>query len=236
MKVLIKFPTRSRPQKCLDVLNEYIRNADGYIHFLVTLDEDDATITPSFLEKLSLLPNCTYVIGQSTGKIHACNRDMKFAPPFDILILASDDMIPVVHGYDKIIRDAMGTFYPDTDGVLWFNDGYRGQTLNTLCILGRKYYERFGYIYYPEYKSFYSDNEFMEVAASLGKQTYFSDVIIRHEHPFNTKEDPDELYIANETHMEEDRCLWVARRHHKYPARSPVFRVVKNGFQTLIQF
>ena len=25
--------------------------------------------------------------------------------------------------------------YPDTDGVLWFNDGYKGNKLNTLCIL-----------------------------------------------------------------------------------------------------
>lgn len=236
MKLLIKFPTRSRPQKCISVLNEYIRNAQEDIHFLVTLDEDDETVTPSFLESLSHIQNCTYVIGQSKGKIDACNRDMKFAPSFDILLLASDDMIPVVHGYDKIIRDAMRTFYPTTDGVLWFNDGYRGQALNTLCILGRKYYERFGYIYYPEYKSFYCDNEFMEVAESLGKQTYFSDVIIRHEHPFNTKENPDALYIANEVHMEHDRCLFVARRHHQYPHKSPVFRIVKNGFQTMIQF
>lgn len=236
MKLLIKFPTRSRPQKCLDVLNEYIRNAIGNIHFLVTLDEDDETVTPSFLEALVRIPNCTYVIGQSKGKIHACNRDMKFAPAYDILLLASDDMIPIVKGYDRIIREKMTELYPNTDGVLWFNDGYRGNKLNTLCILGRTYYERFGYIYHPDYVSFYSDNEFMEVAASLGKQTYFSDVIIRHEHPFNTKGLIDELYIANETHMENDRCIWVARRHHKYPIKTPDFRIVKNGFQIIIQF
>lgn len=238
MKLLIKFPTRSRSEKALSVLRRYVEYADdaANIQFLVTLDEDDESITPTFLEELSQLPNCMYVIGQSKGKIHACNRDMKFAPFFDILILASDDMIPVVKGYDKIIRDAMRTFYPTTDGVLWFNDGYREHALNTLCILGRTYYERFGYIYHPDYKSFYCDNEFMEVAESLGKQTYFSDVIIRHEHPFNTRENPDDLYIANETHMEHDRCLFVARRHRSYPFKSPEFRVVKNGFQTLVQF
>jgi hypothetical protein len=236
MKLLIKFPTRSRPIKCLSVIQMYIEYAVEDVHFLVTLDEDDESITPSFLEKLSLIPNCTYVIGQSTGKINACNRDMKFACFFDILLLASDDMIPIVKGYDQIIREKMIQLYPDTDGVLWFNDGYRGNALNTLCILGRKYYDRFGYIYHPDYKSFYCDNEFTEVANSLGKQTYFSDVIIRHEHPFNLKQEMDELYITNETHMEHDKCVWIVRRHHKYPFKSPSFRVVKNGSQTSIHF
>lgn len=236
MKLLIKFPTRSRPDKFINVLQKYIDYAVEDVHFLVTLDEDDESITPSFLEKLSMIPNCTYVIGQSTGKINACNRDMKFAGFFDIILLASDDMIPVVKGYDQIIREKMTQLYPDTDGVLWFNDGYRGSALNTLCILGRKYYERFGYIYHPDYKSFYCDNEFMEVANSLGKQTYFSDVIIRHEHPFNLSKEMDELYVANEMHMEHDKYLWVARRYHKYPLQTPRFSIVKNGSQISIQF
>jgi hypothetical protein len=90
------------------------------------------------------------VVGRSCGKIGAINRDMDLAPPFDILLLASDDMIPIVKGYDRIIRDNMPL---DTDRVLHFNDGHRTDSLNTLCILGKKYYDRFGYIYYPEYKT-----------------------------------------------------------------------------------
>ena len=92
-------------------------------------------------------------------------------------------MIPVVKGYDTIIKNNMSKLYPDTDGVLWFNDGYQGNKLNTLCILGKKYYDRFGYIYNPEYISVWSDNEFMDVGNILGKQTYFDEVIIQHQHP-----------------------------------------------------
>jgi hypothetical protein len=77
----------------------------------------------------------------------------------------------------------MTEHYPDTDGVLWFNDGYQGNRLNTLCILGKKYYDRFNYIYHPDYISVWCDNEFMDVANLLGKQIYFDDIIIRHEHP-----------------------------------------------------
>ncbi len=236
MKLLIKFPTRSRPEKCLSTLQKYIDYAEGELHFLITLDENDETITPSFLETLSHIPNCTTILGQSKSKIHACNRDMKFAPAFDILLLASDDMIPIVKGYDRIIRENMQRLYPDTDGVLWFNDGFRRTALNTLCILGRKYYDRFGYIYHPDYKSFYCDNEFTEVATFLEKQTYFNTVIIRHDHPFNTHETPDALYLHNDTYAEEDKIRWIARRNRRYPRKTPDYYIMKNGFQVILRY
>jgi hypothetical protein len=50
-------------------------------------------------------------------------------------------------------------------------------------LLGKKYYNRFGYIYHPDYKSCWSDNEFMTVGNILKKQVYIDQVIIRHEHP-----------------------------------------------------
>jgi hypothetical protein len=89
-------------------------------------------------------------------------------------------MIPEFSGYDSALRDNMEHYFPDTDGVLWFNDGFQKHNLNTLCILGRKYYQRFGYIYHPAYKSLWCDNEFTVVASLLKKQLYFDKVIIRH--------------------------------------------------------
>jgi len=93
----------------------------------------------------------------------------------------------------------MNEYYPDTDGILWYYDGYR-KDLNTLCILGKEYYKRFGYIYNPEYKSFYADNEFMLVGNILKKQTFKDLCIIKHVHPDITKEyfpEYDETYLKN---------------------------------------
>lgn len=153
--------------------------------FLVSVDDDDPeTNDPNFDSILSTYENVIIKRGISHSKIHAVNRDLDvFDNEWDIVLLASDDMIPQMIGYDQIIRDNMKNLYPNTDGVLWFNDGYQGDRLNTLCILGKKYYERFNYIYHPDYKSCWSDNEFMEVGNILGKQTYINQVIIRHEHP-----------------------------------------------------
>ena len=152
MKLFIKYPTRSRPQKSIETLKKYIQLAKNInnIQILVSLDDDDTTVTDDMYT--SLHSNVTVIRGPSKGKINAINRDITNPTTFDILLLASDDMIPVVYGYDEIIRDSMEQFFPDTDGVLFFNDGYTGYRLNTLVICGSKYYQRFGYIYYPEYQ------------------------------------------------------------------------------------
>ena len=52
---------------------------------------------------------------------------------------------------------------------------------------------------YPDYDSWYPDNEFMEVANLLNRQAFIDEVIIRHEHPANTPSSPvDHLYIEND--------------------------------------
>lgn len=185
MKLLVKFPTRGRPDKFFTVLDRYYYGAKrkDLTSFLVTCDLDDASMNNDAVrQKLQGYKNLAVIYGNSKSKIEAVNADMIHAPEFDIILLASDDMVPEEKGYDEIIRQKMTDLHPDTDGVLWFFDGYR-RDFNTLCILGKKYYERFGYIYHPSYKSFWCDNEFTDVANELGKQTFIDKVIIRHIHP-----------------------------------------------------
>lgn len=186
MKILVKWPTRSRSDKFLKTLRLYqeTRVTDN-VHFLITIDSDDhRMLQRDVINTMKKWGNLRYEIIEPCGKIGAINSGVEaISRQYDIIVLASDDMIPVVKGWDKRIADDMERLYPDTDGVLWYNDGYVGDKLNTLCILGTKYYRRFNYIYNPEYKALWCDNEFMDVANQLGKQTYFQDVIIRHEHP-----------------------------------------------------
>jgi hypothetical protein len=187
MKLLVKFPTRGRKDKFFSTLNlyhEYCEDINN-TEFLISIDSDDTEMNlEEVVNRINTYKNTKVVIGNSLSKIDAVNRDLGvFEKEWDILLLASDDMIPQVKGYDTIIRDNMSFNYPDTDGVLWFNDGFQGNRLNTLCILGKKYYKRFNYIYHPDYRSCWSDNEFMVVGNLLKKQSYIDQVIIKHEHP-----------------------------------------------------
>lgn len=202
-KLLVKFPTRGRPDRFFTVLDRYYHGAKRkhLTSFLITCDQDDPTMNNDAVRQQlqNNYKGMTVVFGHSKSKIEAVNADMSHAPPYDIILLASDDMVPEEKGYDEIIRNEMLKNYADTDGVLWFFDGYR-RDFNTLCILGKKYYDRFGYIYHPSYKSFWCDNEFTDVANHLGKQTFIDKVIIRHVHPDWIQRDVGAQSIYNSVH------------------------------------
>lgn len=220
MNILIKLPSRGRPEKLKTTFSKYVEYASDLsnITFMVTVDEDDIMFTKSITRILQCIhPDTHVIVGPSCGKIGAVNRDMEKAPEYDILLLASDDMIPVQKGYDQIIRDNMLKYYPDTDGVLFFNDGHHQNRLNTLCILGKKYYERFGYIYHPSYKTEFCDNEFMDVANQLGRQTYIDQVIIEHQHPLWTGQPKDCTYLLNDAYINNDKMNYLERRDKGFP-------------------
>jgi hypothetical protein len=236
-KILVKFPTRGRPDKFFTVLDRYYYGArrKHLVEFLITCDKDDATMnTPEIRQRFQeKYKGMVVVYGDSKSKIEAVNADMARAPAHDIILLASDDMVPEEKGYDEIVRNEMLKNYPDTDGVLWFFDGYR-KDFNTLCILGKNYYDRFGYIYHPTYKSFWCDNEFTDVANGLGKQTFIDKVIIRHVHPDwiqkdpatalmhqnihgNTKQVIDETFIKNLPFERLDAANYLKRKGLGFP-------------------
>lgn len=217
MKLLIKFPTRNRPNKFLRVLDNYIRYLDDKTtEIIISCDSDDASMNEDYIKDVLLqYENVKLFIGDNKTKIEAINANLENVE-FDIVLLASDDMIPMVKGYDTIIKNKMKEYYPDTDGILWFNDGYKGNELNTLCILGKKYYDRFGYIYNPQYISVWSDNEFMDVGNLLGKQTYFEEVIIKHHHPDWGHGNRDIIHALNSKHEAHDCAIYNERKLNQF--------------------
>jgi hypothetical protein len=220
MKLLIKFPTRGRKEMFFSTLNkyhEYCNNIDNTF-FLISIDADDNEMnTDEVVSLLNTYKNTKVVVGNSLSKIDAVNRDLnELEYEWDVVLLASDDMIPQIKGYDDIIRDNMLFNYPDTDGILWFNDGFQGNRLNTLSILGREYYKRFNYIYHPDYKSCWSDNEFMMVGNLLNKQVYIDNVIIKHEHPDWGYGSPDHVHNNNVKDWHHDDNIYQTRQSNNF--------------------
>ena len=76
----------------------------------------------------------------------------------------------------------MKQHFPDLDGCVHFDDGNTNGELITFSILGKKLYDHFGYIYHPDYKSLYCDDEFTQEVRSMGKEKYIDKIIISHEH------------------------------------------------------
>lgn len=217
LKLLIKFPTRSRPDKFFKVLDLYYHLiATNNYEFIISCDEDDITMNNDIVkQQLSTYHNLTVCYSNNKSKIQAVNNDLQ-GKEFDILLLASDDMIPEVYGYDIIIKQLMYQQYKNLDGVLWFDDGFQGSNLNTLVVIGKKYYDRFNYIYSPDYKSLYCDLEFTQVSKILDKCTYIDKCIIRHQQYSIINETPDELYVKNDSLQHEDYEVFCKRSQQKF--------------------
>lgn len=180
--ILLKYPTRQRQLKFFENLINYIDKASGKhdIRVIVSMDTDDAEMNIDEVREglASLCENFVFVsyhYGPSLGKIHAINRDVP-DDHWDILIATADDMEPVEDDWDDIIVQDIVREFPDLNGALNYNsdprleekgaEGYK--TLITLPVIGRKLYDKFGYIYHPDYKSEWCDNEQTEVFESLG--------------------------------------------------------------------
>jgi len=175
MKILVKYPSRNRKEKFYQNLNKMrvMANNSNDITYHFTIDDDEVDVY--FIETLG---------GKSNNKIHAVNRDVPESD-WDILVVMSDDMVCITHGWDDIIRQDMNENFPDTDGVLHYNDGNQKANVMTMSIIGRKYYQRDGYIYNPEYQSLWCDVEATEVAHMRGKYKYMGDatILFAHHHP-----------------------------------------------------
>jgi hypothetical protein len=218
MKILVKIPTRSRPEQFFKVLDGYIfRQKTKDVTYLISLDQDDIMSDSSNILKLSRYGNVFYNVGYSATKVQAYNRDIHLVKDWDIIVVASDDMICVAEGWDETIQKEMKEWFPNTDGVLHHNDGYVKERLNTLPILGRKYFDRFGYVYNPEYKSLWCDNEFMEVAEILLRQKYFDTILFKHEHPANNSQvKSDSLMQRNESMYWSDKEVYDKRKSYNF--------------------
>ena len=227
MRILLKCPTRSRPQKVIQTLASYVKlaNHPEQLGVAISCDEDDTSMTRNLVQE-ELLRTLNPVawkrifFSENKSKIQACNANMNDIEwQWDIVVLVSDDMIPQIQGYDDVIRNHMMSKFPDTNGILWFNDGAQGDKLNTLCVFGRTMYQSFGYIYHPDYKSLFCDTELTDLCKGTlaSKCLYVPYCIIRHEHPgTGYSQNMDALYDRNQKYWNEDMYTYIRRKTYAY--------------------
>ena len=237
LKILIKIPTKNRTREFLKIFQKYYSHVKDHIntHFLISLDLDDKDSL--FLSnRLKEYNNVTTILGNSITKVHAINRDIsEFSKvyPWDVLIVGSDDIVPQVEGFDNVIRNKIKEVNT-TDIVLFFNDGFKKDQLNTIPILGKKYYERFNYVYCSDYYAHYCDNEFTRLSKKLNKSLYFDEVILKHEHPVNSKGyKPEDFVHKNNKRYENIDFNTYQRRKNKL---SVIPRVVEVKYRKCFQY
>lgn len=217
MRILYKLPSRCRPAKCIaaiENIQKYAQHDDYFI--LVTADTDDASMFNKEINaNLNSYPNVTVLYGTSTDKINAINRDMALYTDWDILINMSDDMEFIYYGFDKEIIKDFNSFRT-LDLLLHYPDQKAWFAMCTMAVMGKDYYNRFGYIYNPVYKSLFCDNEQMEVAKMLGRYKYIKKRLFNHNNPMHGLAEKDELFLRNNAMHKQDKETFEKRKAEKF--------------------
>ena len=220
MNLLIKYPSRQRAEMFRKTLLGWLMKATIKGHtFVISLDADDPQLDKyiEYIEDISLSfveADINFHIGKSDSKIHACNRDVDQYKEWEVLLLISDDMECVLDGWDEQIqKDFSGN---GLDSCMWYHDGSTQRVISTLACIGRKYYDHFGYIYHPDYKSFFCDNEYTEVAKSVRKIHFTEVMLAKHQHPNWGNGKNDALYMENNKHWKHDQDLYNRRKQNGF--------------------
>jgi len=217
MRIIYKFATRARPYKCIQAIEniQKFTQHDSYL-IVVTADIDDASMfNRDMIAKIKTYKNVDVKFGTSTSKINAINRDMCFYTDWDILINMSDDMEFIYYGFDKqIIKDFES--FRSLDLLLHYPDQKAWFAMCTMAIMGKEFYNRFGYIYNPVYKSLYCDNEQMEVAKQLGRYKYIKKRLFNHNNPMHGLAEKDALHLKTLADYKDDKATFEKRKSENF--------------------
>lgn len=184
-KILVNYPSRSRPHKFMKIMKDYSSKSSGKhdIHYLIKIDKDDFQMNnsriKSFLENLKINYSLD-VLENCKGKIDAINRNVN-SYIFDVVICIADDMDVIENNWDDtVVQDFSG----DYSISLNYNIDPRLENYKSLVVLpiiGNELYRKFEYIYHPDYVSEYCDNEQTEVFEKLGKLKHIDKKIFNHD-------------------------------------------------------
>lgn len=174
-------PSRGRPQRAYETARKFLDNSGCDIEYILSVDTDDSTL-PDYVKLFSGL---TIEINHNISAIDAANKAAKVSTGNIIIQIADDWDCPPLWG-KQIIDATLGK----EDWILKTPDGTQ-DWLMTLPIMDRTYYNRFHYIYQPEYLHMFADTEMSCVADITGRRIT-ANIPFKHNHYSVTKTAPDQ--------------------------------------------
>ena len=221
-KILYKFASRSRPKRFFEALDSIVNNSSQLENCVVvcTFDTDDQTMDADWVKEKILTYPIKLIIhrGVSVNKIAAVNKNLENLHDCKIIVNWSDDMVFIKKGFDDIIRQDFAEQFPNGDGFIHYPDNNQGSACATMNVTDSIFFNRFGYIYHPDYVSVECDLENQEVAQMLGRYKFVEKRIFNHNHPSFGLAPYDEQYNRTENEMvhEGDKATRRRRKANNY--------------------
>lgn len=197
--ILFNFASRSRPEKFNRLVASIYDICTQPFTILAKVDSDDPKLPQYDLTRVDA------AVGQSESKIHAINRNI---PPtgWDVICDVSDDFQFTHPEFDQIIRYTCGP-----SDVVHFPEKHVDRII-IMAVMGNEYYNRFGYIYNPVYKSLFCDDELTAVAKKTCAYKFVNVPLFYHAHPANGYGKPDRQTMITEAFWKEDQRTFERRK------------------------
>lgn len=192
-------PSRGRPEQSDDTYNKWMQRADTVPEYIITLDSDDRLL----FDYLNTICG-RIIIDNNKSAIEAINSAAEYATG-NIFVIISDDFDCPEH-WDTLLLEALNG---KSDFCAKTNDGHQ-DWLITLPIMDRKYYERFGYVYNPDYKHMFADLEMTSVAWMLGRYIELP-LTFKHNHYSLTGQQPDAINRKNNATWGQGQMMFKKR-------------------------
>jgi hypothetical protein len=211
--ILFNVASKSRPHKFNRVVNYIYDNCNQPFIILAKVDDDDQTKDAYDLSRV------IHIGGYSDNKISAINKGIP-KEGWDIITDFSDDFVITKKGFDNIIREHCGPddclHFPEPFAVSQ-NKNNRNEDIIIMACMGRDYYNRFGYIFNPVYKSLFADNENTAVAKKLCRYKFVDEQIFYHAHPAAGYGKADAQTKHTESFWKEDQKTFNERKKLNFP-------------------
>ena len=222
MKISIIHPTRGRKEKACSTAVHWLRYADNPydIEYLISVDVND---TDKWYDELRLIPGFQYrtikgipiLKNNNRSAIDAINNAAKVATG-DLIMVVSDDFT-CPNGWDTRLLKALEG---KSDFLVKTIDSLQ-PTLITLPIMDRTYYNRFGYVYHPDYLHMFCDQEMTAVGHMLGKVINLN-IPFEHLHYSAGKSEFDAVYAKNNATWAQGESLFNERLKTNFGIYNPV--------------
>lgn len=162
----------------------------------------------SYLEAFRDVP-VQFVFLSDNGLVKQVNEAAKHSKG-DLLIAVSDDF-GCPDNWDRLLVDALSG---KSDYIVKTKDGLQPFII-TLPIMDRVYYNRFGYIYHPDYNHMYGDEELADIGKILGK-TVTLDLYFPHRHYSTGKMKRDATNVQNDSYYGVDGDTYRRRKENNF--------------------
>lgn len=219
-RVTLLHPSRWRAEMAHNAFLEWANKAANpqQIQYVLALDDDDETLTEYVKlftkEDQSRVGEFIWSITSSRSLVHAVNTAAKhMSATSELFAIVSDD-VGTPNNWDqelfKLLPGINNFVSPKYIGV---NDGLQPFGTFYIYIANRAYYNRLGYVLYPEYDGFYADNDGAQIARMLNAIVPAPHLLFEHRNYATGKTPFDRTYAKhnNGGNIERNAAIYNAR-------------------------